>query len=62
MMTKMMTKMSDAQMLIDKASEFLTAAINAESQASHDAKVNIAQTAALISIAISINKIAEDRP
>ena len=54
--------MSDAQMLIDKASEFLTAAINAESQASHDAKVNIAQTTALISIAISINKIAEDRP
>ena len=49
-------------MLIDKASEFLTAAINANSQASHDAKINIAQTAALMSIAISLNKIAEERP
>lgn len=52
--------MSDAQELINKASEFLTSAIRAESQASHDAKINIAQTAALVSIAVSLNKIAED--
>ena len=52
--------MSDAQKLIDKASEMLTAAVKASSQESHDAKVNIAQSAALISIAISLNKLAED--
>ena len=55
-----MSATDDARRLIDKASEFLTSAIKAESQASHDAKVNIAQTAALVSIAISLNKIAED--
>lgn len=52
--------MNDAQKLIDKASDFLTAAVKAQSHASHDAKINIAQTASLISIAISLNKIAED--
>ena len=51
--------MSDAQKLIDKASEFLTAGIRAQSQASHDAKINIARDAALISIALSLHRIAE---
>lgn len=51
--------MSDAQELIDKASEFLTSAVKAGSQASHDAYLNIAQTTALVSLAISLNKIAE---
>lgn len=52
--------MSDAQKLIDKASEMLTAAIKAGSQAAHDAYLDVSQTSALISIAISLNKIAED--
>ena len=53
--------MSDAQRLIDKASEFLTSATEAGSQAAHDAYLNISQTAALASTAISLNKIAEQQ-
>lgn len=51
--------MSDAQELIDKASGFLTSATEAGSQAAHDAYLDIARTSALVSIAISLNKIAE---